>query len=756
MSMLRCTISIVFFSVVIGAPAVAQDLEETVLEEIVVTATRRAENIQSISVAVSAFDAEALRRHGIVDMSGLQALTPGFSYSSVSSDARPIIRGAVTNTHEVNVDPTVGIFIDGIYASRTSQATMPFVDIERVEVLRGPQGTLFGRNTNSGSVNIIPKRPTTEAMQYGFEVGFGDYSAYHVMGYANFPVNDSTAIRIAASKDVRDDGFVKNIAGPDYYDKDETFYRVGLSFAPSERFDANFMIQDFTKDDNGASTLGYLVIGSVFDTANPCDRILNDGTSLPINPRVGNGGALIGGVDCGTPYSGDPYNVDFNYPSEASTDSILGRAEFNWQLTNGTNLKFIGSYWDHEAFRSSENDFTSVPTAANFVTFLTEGETTQLEAHLSSAPGGTLDWLVGIFYYDDSQFEDFKITFEPTHPAFGAPPFQPFGHIFDRLTTIDTESTAGFGHVSWNINDQTRLIAGARYTKDDKDYSIRTPTGLAFVGGDFDASNEYTRTTWKAAVEYDLTDDNLLYFSASTGFRSGGFNRIETQPPFDNELSTSYEIGSKNEFLDNRLRLNLAAYYVDYDDYQETGVLVDQVTGQSLGSFFENVDKARSYGLEIEFQAVPTDALMLAGAFTFQDAEIESYPAADNPFSDSVTVDLSGNDRQNSPDLAASFFGRYDFSLGQNGILSPQLLIEYSDSYFTTQYNTALDEQDSFVRLDASLIYTSSNKNWQIEAFVKNATDEVVLDFSVFGGTNALFANYQAPRTYGIIVRADF
>lgn len=316
-------------SLIVGL-SISSNLFAAELEEVIVTAQRRDENIQSISVAVSAFDAEALRRYGIDDLRTLQALTPGFNYSSAGADARTVVRGSVNNFIENNGDPSAGYFIDGIYASRTSQQNMPFVDIERVEVLRGPQGTLFGRNSSAGSINVIPKRPSTEALQYGFEAGIGDYDTKHGQGYVNLPISDTTAMRVAFSKHVRDDGWVENSSGPDYADKDETFVRVGLSFAPTERFSANFMAQYFDKDDVGVSTLGYVVTGSLYDTTTGTRTLF--GTPLPINPRAADGIADVNGVDIGVPVS-TAYDVDFDFPSETKIESTLIRGEVNIGLT---------------------------------------------------------------------------------------------------------------------------------------------------------------------------------------------------------------------------------------------------------------------------------------------------------------------------------------------------------------------------------------------------------------------------------------
>lgn len=743
-------------SIVIAALLLPFNISASTLEEVVVTAQRRTENIQSISLAVSAFDEEAMRRYGLNDFRSLQALTPGFNYSSAGADARPTLRGSTVNLIEANADPSIGFFVDGIFASRTSQATIPFVDIQRVEVLRGPQGTLFGRNTSAGSLNIIPNKPSTEGVQYGGEAGIADYDAVHFKGYANVPLGDTAAIRIAASRDIRDDGYIRNIGtGSDYADKDESFYRVGLSFEPTDRMSINLMGQYFDKDDSGSSTLGYIVTGSLYDTTTAAVTRSLFGTALPFNPRVRDGVADVNGVDIGVPVSSDPFEVDFDFNSQTDIESKLFRGEFNYQLTDWADFKLIGSYWDHDAFRSSENDFTSIPTAAQAVFFTTQGETTQIEAQLSSSQDGALDWVLGLFYYDDSQFEFFTINALPGSTLLGLNIF-PNGLVFNRTTTVDTKSFAGFGQVGWNFSDNLRLILGGRYTVDDKDYSIANPSGVG--GGTFADSDSFKRFTWKAAVEYSYSEDNLLYASVSTGFRSGGFNRQPTQAPFDSEKALSFEIGSKNEFFDNRLRLNIAAYYVEYDDLQATAVAVDPVSGQSLGSFFQNAGKGESYGLEIEFQAVPVEPMLLAGAIAFQHAEFEEFLQASNPFplpAATPVVDISGNDRQNSPAITATFAASYDIALGEYGSLRPQVIVEISDDYFTTQYNTPIDHQDGFVRADASLTYIP-NENWQVEAYVTNLSDEVIQDYGTFGGSNAAFSSYQAPRMFGVKVRADF
>ncbi|MEM9013494.1 MAG: TonB-dependent receptor [Pseudomonadota bacterium] len=736
--------------------AVAQDeaIAREGVDTVIVTSQRREENLQDVPVAVTAFGRDAIDKYGLDDVQALQALTPGFNYGASGEDARPSIRGANVNLIEANADPNIGLFVDGVFASRTSQMTMPFVDVERIEVLRGPQGTLFGRNTSAGSINIIPARPTSE-LEYGGEVTLGNFETVNARGYLNLPLGDATAARFAFARDTRGEGYVNNIGpGNDYFDNNDQFYRAAIRHE-FDRGDVQFSGHYYRSDDAGGSTLGYAVIGSLFET-NPVTgaRILVGGEPVAINPRVLDGIPDLDGVDLGTPVSSDPYEVDYDQPTFADTQSWLVRGELNYALTDDINFMLLASHWDHNSQRTSENDFTSIPAAAQLVDFLTDGATTQIEAQFSSTGSSRLQWVFGGFYYIDDQAEEFFIEALPGSALRAANVF-PDGLVFNRFTDVKTNSIAVYGQATYDLTDQLSITAGGRYTSDDKEYAIANPSGVA--GGTFTDDETFEKFTWRAGLEYDVSDTSLLYLSAATGFRSGGFNRQPDQEPFDSETALSFELGSKNDFFDNRLRLNVAGYYVEYKDLQTTAVALDPTTGQSLGSFFLNAATAESYGVEIEFQSYPAENLFFGGAITLQESQFVDFPTASNPFSDSATVDLSGSERPLSPTWSASFVTSYDFDL-QNGwgLLRPQVIAEFSDGYFTNDLATEIDRQDSFARLNASLTFVSASEVWEIEGFVRNATNEAVLDRIAFGGSNAAFANYQPPRTWGVTLRANF
>lgn len=749
----------------VSTPILAQDEDDEpepatrargTVELITVTAQRREESLQSVPVAVSAFSEAEMDRYGVQDAGTLQALTPGFNYSEAGSDARPTLRGSVVNLIEANADASVGFFVDGIFASRTSQATLPFVDMQRVEVLRGPQGTLFGRNTSAGAINLIPNQPDASELRYGVDLTAGNYETLAANGYVNVPIGETAAARFAFSHDYRGDGFVENLGpGTDYYDKDEKFLRAAFRTELSDRADLTISGHYFNKDDSGASTLGYKVIGTQFDLTTPDATRSLFGTPLPFSPRVRDGipDIVINGVplDIGSPVEPDPYKIRYDTDTIAKTDSWLLRGEANFAVSDDVNFKLLASYWDHDAQRTSDTDFTILPEWQQVINFVTEGQTTQLEAQLSSTGGSALEWVVGAFLYEDEQFELFDID------AVGSIVLAifPSGKIFNRFTDIDTTSYAAYGQATYRLTDRFSLTGGARYTIDDKEYSIRNPSGVG--GGTFDDDESFNKFTWRIGAEYQVTPESLLYASLSTGFRSGGFNRQPTQPAFDSETSTSFELGSKNDLFDGTVRLNLAAYYVEYEDLQVTSVLLDPDTGQSLGSFFQNAAEADSYGLEVELQAFPTPQWLIQSAMAFQRARYSSFETASNvfPLPATATVDASGNQRERSPDWTVTLASSYDFPLNDRLTLRPQLLVETSAGYHNGFLNTEIDYQGSFTKVNGSL-WLLNEDSWSLQAWVRNATDEAVINYQVFGGQNASFVSYAPPRTYGVTFRYDW
>lgn len=766
MGMLRCTVSVIFFSVVVGAPVVAQDLEEFILDEIVVTATRRAESIQVVPIAVTAVTAKMIESFNITGSDRLELVTPGLVWGGGGgAKAWPSMRGVETGNGEANGEPSLAFFIDGIYKSRTAQANTPLVDVERVEILRGPQGTLFGRNSTGGSINVITNSPDLEATSFLADLTLGDYSNVRFDGVVNLPLSEQWGLRVAVRRHTRD-GYVNNVGpGPDVNDQDMNYGRLSLLFNNGGALEANLKVAYRRVDRNGGGAFTSKVLGQSYDVTIPGRSIYGD--AIFVNPRLLDGipDIDIGGTptDIGVAVDPDPWTQRTNWPVNETLDSLDTSLEITYDF-GSISFRSLTGYADFSQQPFGDNDYSDLVNVLNRVDSLTaEAETFQQEFQLLSNGDGSFDWVLGAFFMQDEVFEIFSIQqFDPSNvpaPVFPAPGGGTTSFVFDRHTNTDIESVAVYGQGSYRLNDKWQITVGGRWLRDDKDYRLREFGFLGVLGfnPDLDRSKEFDDFTWRIGAEYFPNDSSMIYGSVSTGFRSGGFNRFLDDPAtpadetiFEPEEIIAYEIGSKNTLLDGRMRLNLAAFYQELDNQQVATVLSVAGTGQS--GFF-NAGKTEISGLEAELQVQVSEPWYLFGTLTLLDAEYKEFVASGFA-ADGGPVDVKGNEPPSAPDVRATLATGYDFPLANGGTLTPFISGQFSSSYYNSFFNTSIDKQDSYTKLDIRLIYGSPDDKWRLEAFVENATEEDVVSYGVFGGSNAYFVNYLAPRTYG--VRATF
>lgn len=715
------------------------------LEEIVVTAQRRAENVQDVPLAVTALTADTLRRNDVRDLSRVEVLTPGFSFGKSGSDARPAIRGVRTENVGVSGDPTIGFFIDNIYRSRASQANEPFVDVSRVEVQRGPQGTLYGRNTFGGNVAVTTAAPENRVAA-GVNLLYGSYDRRSADAFVNLPVSDMLQVRVAGLYE-KMDGYVKGTTPAlDIFDRNTRYVRASVRFAPTDAFEAVLRYSHWRERGTGGAAFGYRV-GGVF--VNPATGAFDiNGTPARVLydlPRTGFPGLT------GTPINPDPlfYPGDTRLEQDLNQDAV----SLNMSLDLGpVILRSITGYTDYEAFRNADNDFSLRPGNV-------DGQEDKLdsisqEVQIASPTGQRFEWIAGYFFFR----EDVKASFFSSCPtAARNTPGCAFAAGLPRTT-----SNAVFGQASlWLVPDRLRLTGGIRYTEDKKRITranATTDAGQRLVtvtptGQQFDL--KFTKTTWRVNAEFHATEDNMLYATVSTGFRSGGFNAgFFTNPAlpggFGPENVTAYEFGSKNRFLDNRLQLNLSAYRNNFSDLQvQNQFLIVTPNGTTTTSVILNAARAHSQGVEVELEAVPVDNLRLAVSATFMDAKYDDYRNVPAPANYTGFLDYSDNQVPYSPKQKITAQVSYDIDLGAAGRLTPQATLLFSGDYYNTDTNTLLDRQESFAKLDLRLGWVSADDRFSLEGFVNNVTDVVTLNRATFG-SRGLNQSYDAPRMWGV------
>ena len=742
----------------VAGPALAQGTAGTaappatgVLEEIVVTAQRRAENVQDVPVAVTALTADRLAKNDIRDLSRVEVLTPGFTFGKSGSDARPAIRGVRTENVAVSGDPTIGFFVDNVYRSRASMANEPFVDVSRVEVQRGPQGTLYGRNTFGGNIAVETNAPGPE-FEGGGSLTIGSYDRRAGQAYVNVPISDLFQIRLAGLRETMD-GYVEGTTDDlDIFDRDTTYLRASARLGTGP-FDATLRYSYWKEEGTGGAAFGYRVGGifvnpatGAFDINGQPFRLRYD---LPRNNRP---------LQDGLPINPDPHF----YPGDTKLEQDLEQHAVSANLSYDAGpvvLRSITGYIDYEVFRNADNDFSLRLGAV-------DGQEDRLdvwsqEFQIASNTPGPFEWILGYYYFN----EDVEASFFSSCPTAAR---NTAGCAF-AAGLPETTSNAFFGQASyWVVEDVVRLTGGVRYTEDEKTVSRATATTdsrqrlvtVTRTGQQFDFTFE--KTTWRVNAEYHATEDNMLYATVSTGFRSGGFNfgffaNPALPPSFGPEEVTAYEIGSKNRLLDNRLQLNLSAYYNEFEDLQvQNQFLIPSAGGGvTTTSVILNAASAYSMGLEVELEAVPVENLTVIVSGTLMEAKYDAYRNVPAPANYTGFLDYSDNEIPYSPSYKFTGVVSYDFDLGANGTVTPQATVLLSDGYYNTDTNTVLDYQDSFAKLDLRLGWVSADDRYSLEAFVNNVTDEITLNRATFG-SRGLNQSYDTPRMWGVRAGARF
>ncbi|WP_306392456.1 TonB-dependent receptor [Telluria beijingensis] len=482
--------------------AAAPAAPKAALQSVVVTAQRRAENPQEVPISVTAITAETLGDRNITDLSQMEGMSPGFTFGRSGADARPAMRGVRTDNVAINGDTTIGFFVDGIYKSRAQQALANFVDIDRVEIQRGPQGTLYGRNTFGGNISLVTNAPELNKTHASVSVLVGNFDRLRVEGMYNVPLGETMAARLVIA-DERADGYVKNDFNPgaDLFDQDLTYGRISLLFKPNKDFEATLRA-DWTKQDaNGAAAFGYKQAGTYYDPAS-CQQLFN-ATLGYFNPRPGNrdgvsdcvrtagagngtGANAVGsGADLGVPIHkpGDAWHYDADYQSFMKLRDKSASLDMTWRFDKVA-LKSITGYADFEVERTADSDMSASTIAIDFQR--TTAETFSQELQIQSVGDGPFEYVAGYYYFNDKLRGTFINQQLPRTIRSGALanplslPQASAGTFDDPYAT--TESNAFYAQGSWKATEQLKLTLGARRTVDKKDFRFANANSVLPLG----------------------------------------------------------------------------------------------------------------------------------------------------------------------------------------------------------------------------------------------------------------------------------
>ena len=741
------TTKIAAFSLIAMAPF-SQSVIAATLEEVVVTAQKRAESSQDIPIAISAMGEQQLEDTGFDGISDLTMYTPSMQFGNFGPIAFVSMRGIGSENTTAGGDPGVAMHIDGIYMGRPVATMFTAFDMERVEILRGPQGTLYGRNATGGSINLITKKPTDEL---GGEVDFtyGDYDWMRIRGAANVPITDSINARIVAFKEERD-GYTENSVsgGTEANDADNYGYRGHLNFEFSDRARLLLSASYVKTDGVGAkSELREDFPGST------------TGEHLAGPP---------GWACCGGPQSGVPADWDFivdgeplvndleplkegKEQKESSDDEFtLYAATFELDFETFT-FKSITGY--NETSFDSIQDGDQSPKALAGTRFSEDAEQFSQEFQLLSNSDGPLQWIAGLYYFDQeaSRRSSFFLgRYDSFATEFGVP------YGFDVGGDVDSESVAVFSQLTYQLTDSVNLTGGIRYTEDEKEgtnfgYTFFPP---AYEG---DLGESWDEVTYRLAVDWQVWNDALLYASYSTGYKSGGVNQVTNpnvdNPIYDPEFVDALEFGLKSTLLDGSMQLNASVYRNEYDDLQF------QVFGAAGPEAF-NAEGATVQGLEVELLAALSDALTLNASLGVTDSEFDDQVVSG--------VQLGGNQVQRTPDLTYSIGGSYEWLLQDAGAIRLRIDYSYTDEIYYTAFNRdggfadpgGSDLADDYENLNARLFWYSPSGDWTVELSATNLTDEEqegnvfrgIGFLDVEGGGGPEQVSYNPPRQVALRV----
>lgn len=778
------------------------------LDTVVVTSQKRSQSLQDVPIAVSAFGAEFLDDAGVDDVLELQAFVPGLTIynDQTPSQTNFNIRGVGTAGNSLSVESSVGVYVDGVYRARQSSAINDLVDLERVEVLKGPQGTLFGKNTASGAVQFLTVAPQMDEFGGFVEINAGNLNYKNLNGAINIPmVAERVAARLSGSITQRD-GFVDNlVTGEDLNDKDRISLRGQLLFEPSKDVSIR-LIADYAELDEKCCSASNVFDGPADSTAL---FLAAGGVLPPTGPLPGASFLLPIDLFGGNVVLADQFNDDITAmdidPFAEIQESGLS-AEIKWSVGDVT-LTSITSYRSYEDSSFVDADFTSLDTfsAAGSAT---DQETFTQEFQVAGGFGEKINYIAGLYYFDQTLENDAKLTLgsaannvlvggAPTSALLGGAagcaflgvstavcdgPAFPEGEGSEGFSVQDQTSWAVFAQADYNVTEQMIFTLGLRYLEEEKDMdvqfveSIFNPVWAALtplspfvpdVDGLKFADEAVTGT---AKLTYYWNDEVMTYVSYGRGYKSGGTNIDRIDPAltgspllFDPETSDSYEIGIKSDFLDKRLRINAAMYQTNFDDFQANSFV-------GTGFVLQNAGSIEARGFELETFALPYEWLTIASGVAYVDAKYDSFvggncirtpfgvePDASEPNFPAV-CDNSGNIVDGAPEWTVFASAQMEHQLSNDNVLYGQLDVNWKDEAPGSSANDPNLFDDSYALTNFRLGYRFGEGNYDMSLWVKNLFDE---DYTN-GGFNSviregsLTSYHTEPQTFGVTLRATY
>lgn len=721
-----------------ASSAFAQTATDTEgLADIVVTATRSAESLSRVPASISAVSEDALGAGGIKDVASLSSAIPNLSVGDQFGVNRIFIRGIGMTSIDLGADGGVAFLQDGAQIARPAAQLSGFYDLERVEVLRGPQGTLYGRGATAGAINLITKRPTAELDGYA-RASYGNYNAVTFEGAAGGAISGDTVMARIAGKYDRRDGFGKNqFTGKDIDDRDAYAFRGSLLAKAGEDVEILLSGEYFHEND---SNYAFHYFGPTVAPENLLGSILGGQSLITVAQAAGKK------PNFRDIYSDqEPLNRRHGYSFTGTIDWTPG----DWDVKSITAYRKFVRFNRDDLDASNANMFGQNNYDEDSKTFSQE--------FVATYKSDKYDLLFGAMYFNESLYGSVRVPLTNLAVllkiAGQVPPETPDnafdGLNYQQLGTVDINALGFYAQASYAVTDQLKLTAGGRFSH-EKRKGDGTFDFLSSVSTDKAKSwNAFTPTI---SLNYQATDNTLIYATVTRGFKSGVINIGSRNDVINPEYVWSYEVGLKTSTADNKLQANLAGFYMDYTDLQ-----VGFVDSSSVVTTV-NAASARNYGLEAELRARPTPGLTLELFGTYLNAKYRKFTSGDYR-QGFAQVDLAGNRLSNAPEFSFRAGADYDLPVNLPGKLNLRGDVNWQGRVYFTEFNNADATQKGYALINAGLRYTSENGAWSVDLWGRNLADKLVYTNNII--TAPLFSSVRVgsvapPRTYGITFGVNF
>ena len=767
------------------------------LEDIIVTAQKRSENIQSVSIAIQAITAEGLVKAGITDVTRLNNITPGLTFANGGNDAKIALRGANSNATFQDNSSVVGVFVDGVYKPRASQQTRSFFDVSRLEVLKGPQGTLYGRNTLAGAINLYTNAANLKGFEAALTSSYERFNHLRNEAYVNVPLTSTFAVRLAGLTE-QSDGYVHNTAGENIGTLDTISLRGSAFWKPSDDFDATLRVTNIRERGN---------INGLFATKGTCAARdangLTDAKGTVLfcdNPRRGSAGTQ-------SFLTGGKLSISKDFVNQDVTDEFNTTLELNYNLGEVAALKSITSFTNYKSTLGHDADYSSVSHSREW--FVEEAKSYTQELQLGSRWKSPFQYTVGLYASKDKTFfggglirlnrDDLTVRPNATtadgliRPVQIATPVlnprldlgNPLSPTRDGQTSnsfqyVDITTYGVFGQASYAIVPRLRVVGGVRYSSEKKE-AVNFSGPTSYQGPQFPlvapstpdgfsrdkalatsrVNKTFTKPTYRGAIEFDAAERVLVFANVSTGFLSGSINTAGLVTA--QQKSVNYEAGIKSRFMDNRVQLNASVYHTDYTDLASTFQRPNSAGG--VDTLSVTGGKIKATGVEAILDVIPVENLHLTLSGNYLHARYGDFPQlvsgqTNGGFAAGATrtVNLKGYKAVYSPTFTGTFIASYDIDLGHRGKITPLIQVHYSSSYYAhgnLPYNPA-GFQDHYTKTDLRLGWTSENERFGAEIYGENLENEIVNQRTQSGGDGIEQVSWGMPTNYGVRLRAKF